>query len=45
MQQVTFTTAPANQATYTNAIVKKEAIQKIIVFTAMLTCFVLAVNI
>lgn len=45
MQQIAINTPQTQQATYTSLVIKNEAIQKIILFTAMLTCFVIAVNI
>jgi len=45
MQQIAFTPTLAKEAPYTATIVRKEAIQKIILFVAMLACLVLAVNI
>jgi|GEM_PF-4228843 len=45
MQQATISTAQTSQPTYTSLVAKNEALQKIILFTAMLTCFVVAVNI
>lgn len=45
MQHLTLTTEIAQQVTYTNSFAKKEAIKKIIVFTAILACLVLGVNI
>lgn len=45
MQHITYATEIAQQATYTNSIVKKEATKKIFMFTAILACLVLAINI
>lgn len=45
MQHISYATEIAQQATYNNAIVKKEANKKIFMFMAILGCLVLAVNI
>lgn len=45
MQHLAINTTQTTQATYTSLVIKNEAIQKIILFTAMLACFVVAVNI
>lgn len=45
MQHITLTTDVTQHITYNKAFAKKEATKKILMFTAILACLVLAVNI